>query len=282
VTHGYLKNAAVMLSLAIACATPAWALSTEPEKPQTASVSLGAEFASGSYGTGSTIRSLYLPLIVTWSPNDRFDLGVEVPFVYQSGSNVTTGLYNSAAAQNATAAKTTAKGGPGGNGGSPGSGVSGLGDIILRFGAVALAEAAKLPQLRPSLVVKCPTADASAGLGTGAFDVGIGVEASKWFGNWQLIGEGFYTYQGKAAGFDLKDYFSYTAAVGHQLTDTLKPMLLLKGATAPSEASGGLLEARARLIWSLSGTTSLDLYGSRSLTGNSPDYGGGLSVIYSF
>ena len=277
----YLKKAAVALSLVIGCATPALALSTEPEKPQTASVSLGAEFSSGSYGSGSTIRSLYMPLIVTWSPNERFDVGIEVPFVYQSGSNVTTTLYNSAALDS-TAAKTAAKGGPGGHGGSSGSSVSGLGDIILRLGAVALAEDAQLPQLRPSLVVKCPTADAAAGLGTGEFDVGLGIEASKWFGNWQLIGESFYTYQGKAAGFDLKDYFSYTAAVGHQLTDTLKPMLLLKGATAPSAASGDLLEARARLIWSLNGTTSLDLYGSRGITGASPDYGGGLSVIYSF
>jgi hypothetical protein len=284
VIRNYLKGAVVTLVLAFTGSAPVWALSTAPEKPLTASVSFGAEYASGSYGTGSTIRSLYLPLIATWSPNERFDFGIEIPFLYQSSSNVTTDLYNGASLSS-TEANVAAKGGPGGNSGGSGaasSGVTGLGDIILRAGAVALSETATLPQLRPSLVVKCPTADSSAGLGTGEFDFGFGVEASKWFGNWRLIGEGFYTYQGKAAGFGLNDYVSYTAAVGYQLTDTVQPMLLVKGATAPSSFSGDLLEARARIIWNLTGTTALDLYGSRGIADSSPAYGGGLSVIYSF
>lgn len=34
---------------------------------------------SGKYGTDETTRSVYLPLIAIWSPNDRFDIGIEVP-----------------------------------------------------------------------------------------------------------------------------------------------------------------------------------------------------------
>jgi len=286
----YLKYISSGLFLAMTCSNPASALSTTPEKPQTASVSLGAEFASGDYGTDSTVRSVYMPLIATWSPNDRFDIGIEIPFIYQSRSNITTGLYH--ASQSTTVAKTTARGGPGGNqqqqagnsmaSGPSKSGVSGLGDIILRLGVIAQTEETKLPQLRPSLFIKCPTANVSDGLGTGEFDIGIGVEASKWFGNTYLTGEGFYTYQGKADGFGLKNYFSFTTGVGYQATESVKPMLIVKGATAPSTGLDGLLEARARVIWSLTGTTALDLYGSRGITDSSPDYGGGMSVIYSF
>ena len=122
----------------------------------------------------------------------------------------------------------------------------------------------------------------SEGLGTGEFDIGVGIEATKWFGNLHLTAEGFYTYQGKADGFGLKNYFSYTTGVGYQLTKKIQPMLLVKGATAPSTYSGNLLEVRARVIWALTGTTSLDLYGSRGIADSSPEYGGGLAVIYSF
>lgn len=286
----FLLYTAVALLPAMTFPEPVSALSTTPDKPQTASISLGAEFASGKYGTDSTTRSVYVPLIATWSPNERFDIGIEVPFIYQSSSNVTTSLYSTS--RSTATATATAKGGPGGNSGailgnssasgSSTSDVSGLGDIILRFGVIALFEGDKAPQLRPSLFVKFPTASTSDGLGTGEFDFGVGVDASKWYGDLHLIGEGFYTWQGRADGFGLKNYFSYTAGVGYQLTKSVEPMLLVKGATAPSSYSGDLLEARARVIWSLTDTTMLDLYGSLGIADSSPDYGGGLSVIYSF
>ncbi|MEI6214112.1 MAG: hypothetical protein WCP10_08395 [Desulfuromonadales bacterium] len=59
-------------------------------------------------------------------------------------------------------------------------------------------------------------------------------------------------------------------------------MLLVKGATAPSDYSSNLLEVRARLIWALTGSTSLDLYGSRGIADSSPEYGGGITIVYSF
>jgi len=274
------------LFLAMTCPNPAAALSTTPDKPQTASISLGAEFASGKYGTDSTTRSIYMPLIATWSPNDRLDIGIEVPFIYQSSSNVTTSLYSNSP-QSTTTAATVDRGGPGGaaaqqQGSGSGSSVSGLGDIIMRIGVIALPEGDNAPQVRPSLFVKFPTASTSDGLGTGEFDLGAGVEATKWFGNLHLVGEALYIRQGKADGFGLNNYFSYTAGIGYQLTKSVEPMLLVKGATAPSSYSGDLLEARARVVWSLTDTTSLDLYGSKGIADSSPEYGGGLSVIYSF
>lgn len=294
--RNYLKNVLGMLIMTAAWASPAFALSTTPDKPQTAAISFGAEYASGRYGTDTSTRSIYMPLIATWSPNDRFDIGIEVPFLYQSNSNVTTDLYRNS--QLSTAA-TAAKGGPGGSSGAflqqgaggPGgsaasvsatTNVSGLGDIILRLGVIAAFESTKVPQIRPSLFVKFPTADRSDGLGTGEFDAGVGVELTKWLGDIHLTGEGLYTWQGKADGFGLKNYFSYNGGIGYQLTENIEPMLMVKGATAPSDYSSELLELRARIIWALTGSTSLDLFGSRGIASSSPDYGGGIAVIYSF
>lgn len=284
------------LLLAATCSSPAHALSTIPDKPLNASISLGAEFASGKYGTDTTTRSVYTPLITTWSPNDRFDIGVEIPFLYQSSSSVTTDLFRNS--QSTATAKTVGRGGPGGAGGgllqlqtggtgtsasgTSDSSVSGLGDIVVRFGVIALPEGTNTPLLRPSLFMKCPTASTSDGLGTGEFDAGVGVAAVKWFGDLHLTGEGFYTYQGKADGFGLRNYFSYTGGIGYQLTDSLEPMFVVKGSEAPSDFSSELLEVRARFIWSLTSSTSLDLYGSRGIADSSPEYGGGFAVIYSF
>ena len=261
-----------------------------PDKPQHLSIGLGAEFTSGSYGTGTETRSMYLPLTVTWSPNERIDLGVEIPFLYQNNANVTTNLFQSS--QQTVAADTAAaKGGPGGPGGVPQGGVSsgstdsavsGLGDVILRFGVVVLAEGRTAPQIRPSMSIKCPTARKADGLGTGEFDVTAGVDLSKWLGDLHLTGEGSYTYQGKAEGFGLMNYFSYSGGIGYQLTERFEPGLMVKGGTPPAESATALLEVRARTVVTFDDRTSLDLYLSHGLTDSSPEYGGGIAVIYSF
>ena len=270
----------------------AWrGLQSEPAHKQTNfSVSLGIEFASGDYGTNTTTESLYMPLILTWFPTERIDIGVEIPYIYQSNANVTTSLYQNN--QTTTTAKNVTKlGGPGGGpavgktasaAGSSGSSVSGLGDIILRLGVIALFEGDKAPQLRPSLFVKFPTASTSDGLGTGEFDAGGGLEATKWFGNVILTGEALYNYQGRVDGFGLKNYLSYTAGLGYQVTNSVRPMLLLKGATAPSRYSGNLLEARIQLLWDITKTTALDLYAAHGITDSSPEYGAGVAVVYTF
>ena len=78
------------------------------------SISLGTEFASGDYGTNTTTESVYVPLIVTWFPTERIDIGIEVPYIYQNNSNVTTTIYQGN--QTTTVAKVVSKlGGPGGS-----------------------------------------------------------------------------------------------------------------------------------------------------------------------
>ncbi len=95
-----------------------------------------------------------------------------------------------------------------------------------------------------------------------------------------LAGEAIYTCQGKVDGFGLKNYLSYSGTVGYQVTQSLLPMLVIKGATAPTDYSGNLLEARGRVLLTLSPSTAIDLFISRGIS-SSPDYAGGGAVIYS-
>jgi hypothetical protein len=249
---------------------------------QTWSVSLGAEYSSGDLGEGATTRSTYLPLQVTWFPTSRLDVGVEVPFLIQSGPGGSPRLYSM---HQGTSAKVVARRGPGMGMGSGGGGQNtetGLGDIILRLGMIVLPEGESLPQVRPSLYVKCPTASKSRGLGTGEFDAGMGVEVVKWLGSTVLTGEAIFNYQGRASDYGLTNYFSYSAGAGYQFSGGLQPMVQVKGGTSPSDFSGQLLEARARLYWTLTRSTAVDLFVAKGLADSSPDYGGGLAVQFGF
>lgn len=268
-----------------------------PDNRPTASVSIGAEFSSGTYNTDTTTRIFYLPVVVSWFPHERLDMNVELPFIYQAyqsrnttatatpkavarfggAGGILSGTHTTSTAS--TASTTTII--PLNTTGS-GSSVSGLGDVILRAGYIPVFEKGALPQVRASLFVKTPTASVSEGLGTGEFDFGGGFDLSKWFGNIHLAGEALYTYQGKVTGLGLKNYLSYTGTVGYQMTHNIHPMLVIKGATAPSAYSDDLLEARGRLLWNVSPSTALDLFATRGISKSSADYGGGFAVIYSF
>lgn len=287
----YLKSAvfAAILLCMTTVADSCWCSETEVTQP-TASISLGAEFSSGSYNSSTTTRAVYLPLIISWYPSERLDMSMELPFVYQSSSQITTSLYQNGVASSSQA--VARYGGPGGasttSNDTTGTttnnnrAVSGLGDIILRAGYIPWFEKGAIPQLRASLYVKTPTASTSDGLGTGEFDYGGGIDLSKWYGDFHLAAETTYTWQGKVSGFGLKNYLSYHATSGYQLTQNLQPMLMVKGASAPSTASDNLLEVRARLLWNLTTHTMLDGFVSRGLSNSSPDYTTGLAMIYYF
>ena len=284
----FLSAVAVFAFMSI-FAGASWGIELSEKQP-IASLSIGGEFSSGSYNTATTTRSFYMPLIASWYPTERLDTSVELPLLYQSSSQVTTTIYQTPTAL--TSAESVARqngvGGPGGiaatpvAGGDESSSVSGLGDIILRAGYILSFEGNSLPQVRMSLLVKVPTASMSDGLGTGEFDFGGGLDLSKWLDNMYLAGEAIYTYQGKVDGFGLKNYLSYSGTVGYQATQSILPMLIIKGATTPSDYSGNLLEARGRVLLTLSPSTAIDLFISRGISSSSPDYAGGGAVIYSF
>lgn len=256
------------------------------------SVGLGFEFYSGDYGTDTRTDSIYVPLTITASPTERLGLSLEVPFVYQSSRNVLSSVATGGM-QGGRAMKQLAVG-PGGMSGS-GSVVttstsststnqseSGLGDITLKIGYVLVPETDLMPQIRPLVFVKFPTADEDKALGTGEFDEGFSVEVSKWFGDWNPFAEAGYTVQGKSSQLALKNYMTCYAGVGYQVTENFRPMLLVKGFTAPAEGASSLLEVRLKLKYQATDRTGVEGYLAKGVTTNSPDYGAGLSMFYAF
>jgi Putative MetA-pathway of phenol degradation len=258
------------------------------------SVSLGAEYASGDYGTGIRTDSVFIPLTVAVYPAKRLDFSLEVPFVYQSSSAVVAGQFMGMQNQSmgaTSSARAAVAGMAGSTGPGPRTNASaetigqshyGLGDMTLKAGYVLYTEENYVPAIRPNVFVKFPTADKDKFLGTGAFNEGFGVELSKWLGSWLADGEMGYTFQGKSTVLAVKDYLYYSAGVGYQVSQQFRPMLIFKGNTAPVEGATAQLEARLRIKYQFTKQTGIDGYLAKGITTASPDYGTGLSVFYEF
>lgn len=257
------------------------------------SVGLGFEFTSGDYGTATRTDSIYAPVVIGITPTDRWGLSLEIPYLYQSNTNVVAGQFRQMQGQSMVGQRVVADmAGPGSGMGSgtlrassnsdPSRAQSGLGDIILRAGYVLVPETGMTPQIRPAVSVKVPTADRDRGLGTGEFDEGISVEFSKWFGDWYTFVEPGYTIQGKSADLALKDYASCTGGVGYQVTDSFRPLVILKGASPPADGATALFEARVKLKYQATQHTGIEGYLAKGITSSSPEYGTGIAVFYDF
>jgi hypothetical protein len=261
------------------------------------SVGQGFEFNSGKYGTNTRTEAIYAPFTIIAIPTERLGLSLEIPLVYQNNSNVNASIaHGSMQGSKAAMLPVVGMGGISGTAnGMSGSGMgmssstnstnqseSGLGDITLKAGYILLPEKDVLPQIRSTAFIKFPTADKNKSLGTGEFDEGLSVELSKWLGNWNPFTEGGYTVQGTSDKFSLRNYMTYNAGVGYQLSERFRPIVLIKGATPLTDGTGSLLEVRLKLKYQATNHTGIDGYIAKGVTTNSPDYGTGFAVYFDF
>jgi hypothetical protein len=285
-----MEKLLALLVVLTAILVPTWLYAVEPA----CSTSLGFEFTSGEYGTGIRTDAVFVPFTVAVFPTKRLDFSLELPYVYQSSSAVVAGQFMTMqqAAGMGSSSMVAGMGGAGmGTGAGPmttapaatvNNAQNGLGDLTLKAGYIVVPEGDYLPAIRPNLSVKVPTADKNKFLGTGAFDEAVGVEFSKWFGNWFADADTGYTFQGSSTVVRVKDYLYYAIGGGYQLTGRLRPMLIFKGSTPRAEGASAQLETRLRVKYQMTEHTGLDGYLAKGLTTVSPDYGTGLAVYVEF
>jgi hypothetical protein len=256
--------------------------------PPTFALGIGLDISSGTFGTKSTSTYATLPVIVDWFPTARIDVELTVPLLYQRTANTGhAALGTSLQSTVTTVAKSVAKGSMnssgGGGGGSMLNGDYGLGDITLTGGYTLLADSDSFPNVRPTLYVKFPTADESTGFGTGKFDFGAGVAASKWLGNWQPFAEGHYIVQG--ASHDetgANNFVTADAGIGYSWNERLMTSAYSRFGTSLFEGMAAPLEARLKTVWRFGERTYMDVYILKGFSDGSPDYGGGMSVFVEF
>lgn len=239
------------------------------------------EFSSGKYDTDTRTNTIYAPFTILAFPTDRLFLSLEVPFIYQNNGNFFSNIARGTSQVNTTTDSLTSSEGE--NTSSPtNQSKSGLGDILFRAGYTIALDNDSLPNIRPTVFVKFPTADKDKSLGTGEFDGGFAVEVSRWLGKWYPSAEAGYTVQGRSSQFSLRNYMTYNAGVGYQINDRFYPSLVINGTTPPANGVSSLLEVRLKLRYLVSKHTSIDGFVSRGITSFTPEYGTGLAVYYNF
>lgn len=244
-----------------------------------AAVGVGFEVSRGDYGTGADATLVTMPLSVLLSPAEKLDITLEVPLLYlssKSGSGVIvthSGGAGRGRAANRSMTTTTA---------STTVQESGVGDINMTTGWTLLLDQEGTPKVRPTLYLKVPSGDLDRGLGTGTVEAGPGLSVSKWLGNVQFFGEGAYIFQNSKSDYSGRNYVSYLGGAGVQATDRLFLSALAKGSSSRSEGAEAQAEGRLKLNFMQSRLISWEIYGSAGFTNASPDFGGGMAMIYQF
>lgn len=249
------------------------------------SLGSGVDYRSGDYGTDDSFDSFSIPLILNYYPTTRLDFELVIPYLSQSSTTtvlaggdrafaVDRGERGRRATTNDQTTELVEQ--------DLESSQSGLGDISLTAGYMLAQQDGLQPNVRFYLYLKTPTADEDKGLGTGEFDYGAGVELSAWHQRWygKIAAGGIF--QGKNDDWELKDYATFSGELGRQFTDRLFGSISLWGASAPSEQSSTLLEARLNTTLWVSHAWSVESYLGKGLTSSSADFGAGVKIYRHF
>jgi hypothetical protein len=266
------------------------ALTNGPSPDYAWQVAVAPTYTSGTYGTDSRTNIFYLPFSVRRLFRDG-DITLVVPYVSIEG----TGAVRLVGGVGTRTSKTPGSG----NGVSetgPGKGkkvadapeatsssASGLGDVILRGRYYLVEETSTRPLIAVTARIKMPTADADAGLGTGEFDEGVGVELTKRLSDrWTGFLDGGYTFIGDPPGIDFRDQWWYDIGAGYDVNKKLHLSLYYEEyralVTTVNNARDLLLSALFKPTSALRCTGSF-LVG---LSNGAPNYGFTASVSYRF
>ncbi len=177
-------------------------------------------YLSGTYGADTLTNIFYLPFSVKRLFPDG-DITLVISYVQIEGTGAVRIV-------DGVATRTSSSQGTG-NGTGKGKKVtdtpldtasssSGLGDVILRGRYYLVEESSTIPLIALTARVKIPTASADAGLGTGEFDEGLGVEFTKKLSDrWRGFLDGGYTFIGDPEGVTLRNRWWYDIGAGYDV-----------------------------------------------------------------
>ena len=247
-------------------------------------------YTSGKYGTDTRTNIFYLPFSIKRLFRDG-DLTFIIPYVSIEGTGAVRLV-------GGVPTRTSKASGNGNNTSSGGAGKgkkvadvpqatpsrsSGVGDLILRGRYYVVEETMTVPLIALTARIKMPTADADAGLGTGEFDEGVGVEFTKKLSDrWTGFVDGGYTFIGDPEGVEFRNQWWYDFGAGYDVNKNLNLSVYYEEyralVTTVSNARDLLFAALFKPTSALRCTGALTV----GLSSGAPNYGltGGLSYRF--
>lgn len=245
------------------------------------SLSAGADYSSGKYGTDTTTDIWSVPVAAAYQ-TDRWTFKLTVPYINISGAgNVIPGVGK----VNNGNPKGRGRGNGGGTTPAPGSAsgsASGLGDITASAGYELFGSADRTFGLDLTGKVKFATADENKGLGTGKNDYGLALDTYKVSGAWTAFGGVGWMKYGSSQYIQLKNGFNANIGADYKLSagDNIGAYYYYRERIADTGASQSELTG----YWNHKFNDSLRVqaYVLAGFADGSPDYGVGASLKYTF
>ncbi|HEY8327187.1 MAG TPA: transporter [Rhodanobacter sp.] len=246
------------------------------------SLSAGADYSSGKYGTATTTDIWSVPVAAAYQ-TDRWTFKLTVPYINISGAgNVIPGVGK----VNNGNPKGRGRGNGGGTTPAPGTAASGsasgLGDITASAGYELFGSADRTFGLDLTGKVKFGTADENKGLGTGKNDYGLSLDTYKVSGAWTAFGGVGWMKYGSSQYIQLKNGFNANIGADYKLGagDNIGAYYYYRERIADTGASQSELTG----YWNHKFNDSLRVqaYALAGFADGSPDYGVGASLKYTF
>jgi len=274
----------------------------------------GIDLSHGDYGSDQSTDTYTLPITIDYRFTDDLSVTLVLPYMYQSNNALIPMGGNRFPMQGSGHGGSVGTGSPGNSNGNgdmggpghmgPGSGSggsdaqdpmgaqeevpfsdqsqSGLGDMALTLDYGLLKEGESLPGISTQLYVKFPTADEDKGLGTGAYDYGVGFSVGKWFSSWQLEAQVLYVVPGSTSSFDPSDYWDWSLSSSYLVSDRWNVGMGVSGASTPFSGTDDTLDLDFAGSYWASPRTSIGAFVSFGLSESSADYSAGLYGMFSF
>lgn len=257
------------------------------------SLSAGADYSSGKYGTDATTEIWSVPFTAEYQAND-WTFKLVVPYVNVSGpGNVIPGVgrvnNNNPLCRglgHAVGGVLHACGGGTSTGGtaatvSSGS-ASGLGDVVASAGYQLFTSSDQSFGVDLTGKIKFGTADADKGLGTGKNDYGLSLDTYKVFGGWTAFGGVGWMKYGSSQYIQLKNGFNANVGAQYKLggSDSIGAYYYYRERIAV----GGGPQSELTGYWNhkLGESWRLQAYVMGGFANGSPDYGAGATLKYTF
>jgi hypothetical protein len=261
-TH-YLAAAAALVLIAL----PTWVVETtlpRRDEPGQFSITIGAEYSSGTYGGTTDTDIWYFPLIFRYE-KDRWVFRAEIPYLFVQGPSDLQivgggGMGGGMTGTSTTGASRTA---------------SGIGDIIGSVSYRLQTGSANRPAIDVTGKIYFGTADAAKGLGTGENNYAAQLDLYQETGAATVYGSGGYLITGNPPGTNYQDVFYGTLGIEHPFeSNTLgvafdAQQAYLAGTSAYATLTGYLITRPDK-------TTKVTAYLLLGLSDGAPDWGIGL------
>lgn len=264
----------IWLIVGIALAVPAYAEkyvgpSMRGDKDGDLSISLGAEYTTGDYGTGADTTIWYFPFSL-WYETDTMALSITVPYlIVKSPGNVTPAV-GDGMGWGGMGDMQVVRPGPVG----PTRTESGLGDVVLSGSMRLVAEAPARPRVDLTGKIKLATADEGKNLGTGENDYAVQLDLEKE----NLFGYVGYRLYGDPPGINLDNVVYGLMGLSRSLDKGTQAGVSLYAQQAAAAGADDALELSLFLSRKLNKDSRLRPYMVFGLSNSSPDWGVGVTL----